>query len=247
MKDPTELRGVVLIESPTLDDECTLGPPKVLCIAANATIAQLAGLQGAPGSAVPLFGPTASMSVCYARKCPRAVPPASVNGTDMSGSRLLTNPKPWLVCAPATMAPLSDCEVCDGQCPTDQVCLENFEDPFGPPFGGCLCVPGTPCRDQPCPDPGQTCEQFANDTQLWRECAVVGSPPCSGADAPTCDGVCDGGSFCAVGSFGRCECVTPPVLGVPCGSFDPAPNCSGLCPPETPVCADVNGACTCTR
>jgi hypothetical protein len=65
---------------------------------------------------------------------------------------------------------------------------------------------------------------------------------CNNSDAPTCDGICPAGQFCApVGLGDFCGCVTPS-----CGAIAGDPACYGQCPPEAPICASVNGSCQCT-
>lgn len=114
---------------------------------------------------------------------------------------------------------------------------------------GCECVPTGirfcghthPQCDGDCP-PGLECESIEDGVACG--CRPIGNVRCGEAEAPTCDGGCPPGETCQEFS-GECLCAEPPRL--PCGEVLGPPICLGECPPETPICANANGACDCVE
>ena len=244
VKDPVKLEGQVATGSTVFAPPgCKIGRARYLCIPARASVTTAADRALRESIApIPIFAPDSRPEICYRVKCPKPFP-ADVATSDTFGARTLAKLEPALLCTPASLHPLSACDVCDGQCPVDFVC--DFFIANNSPTGEqlCACVPGVPCRDATCPE-GTTCERFLDDAgPAFRECTATPGPSCSNADAPACDGACPNGFFCADIS-GNCTCFEFTVH-VDCGSWEGPPACAGSCPPATPVCADVAGTCTC--
>jgi hypothetical protein len=245
MKDPVKLDGLLDTASTIYTPPgCKVSKAKYLCVPATASISSAVDRASRKSlTPIPVFGSAVGPEICYRVKCPKPFP-ADVAVSDALGARTLTELEPDVVCTPASLTPLTACDVCDGQCPADFVC--NFFIANNSPTGNelCACFPGVPCRDTGCPS-GTSCERLLEDSGSYRrECVSTPGPSCGGADAPACDGACPDGFFCANLSDGVCTCFEF-TAHTQCGGWAGPPACAGLCPPDTPICADVAGTCTC--
>ena len=158
---------------------------------------------------------------------------------------------------------------CNGDCPTGAQCFQNAA-------GQCDCfdVP-VKCEQSVAPQCGGACPVGAGVCTYDAAANVCDcqpqTPSCTdpAVGAPTCDGLCPQGTFCA--AQGQCQGTTIPCLsdadctaaqapcilgnvcdclsstGVSCGTLAGPPQCYGDCAPDQICIDDGLGGCRCDQ